>query len=66
MLLEHFRHGDPEWEELLFKLWTMRVLNYTIETALHGYDYTRQYLNRMILRYLRRAGLQKNGKLACD
>ena len=36
VLLEHFRHGDREWEELLFKLWTMRVLNYTIETALHG------------------------------
>jgi mannosylglycerate synthase len=57
LLLEHFRKGDPDWEELLFKLWTVRVLNYTTTAALRGYGYARRYLRAMIGRYLRGAAL---------
>ncbi len=61
VLLEHFQPGDPDWEELLFKLWTTRVLNYTMTVALRGYDYAQQYLYRMLGRYRYQAALE-NGR----
>lgn len=47
-LLASFVRGDPEWEELLFKLWSARVLSYTTRVAARGYDYSRRYLEQTI------------------
>lgn len=55
VLLEHFVPGDGDWEELLFKLWVTRVLNYTVTVALRGYDYALHYLHRMVADYVHRA-----------
>jgi mannosylglycerate synthase len=55
VLLEHFDSGDPDWVELLFKLWIARVLQYTTAEALRGYDHALHYLHRMVARYVHRA-----------
>jgi mannosylglycerate synthase len=56
-LLDSFVPGDEGWEELLFKLWVIRVLNYTTARALRGYDHSQQYLRSMIGGYLEAAAL---------
>lgn len=55
VLLDRFEPGDPDWEELLFHLWTVRVLAYTHHSALRGYSYALRYLHGMVFRYLYRA-----------
>ncbi len=55
ILLEHFEPGDPDWRELLFKLWITRVLQYTTTVALRGYDYAMYYLHRMVADYVHRS-----------
>jgi mannosylglycerate synthase len=55
VLLREFRAGDPDWQELLFKLWIVRVLAYTVTVALRGYDVAMHYLHEMVERYARRA-----------
>ncbi|MBI4537933.1 MAG: hypothetical protein HY704_00310 [Gemmatimonadetes bacterium] len=55
VLLDRFQPGDRDWEEILFKLWTARVLNYTVSVALRGYGYARQYRHNTIVRYLQEA-----------
>jgi mannosylglycerate synthase len=65
VLLEHFKKGDSDWEELLFKLWILRVLNYTTTVALRGYDFSQRYLHEMVHRYRMKMGAEKilrNGK----
>lgn len=63
VLLNHFVHGDPDWEELLFRLWVVRVLNYTVSHALRGYGHALRYLHRMVNDY--RAMGFKNPEPAC-
>ncbi len=60
VLLEHFVHGDEDWEELLFKLWVVRVLNYTLTQALRGYSHAMRYLHWMVDHY-RASSLQGAG-----
>ena len=55
VLLDHFVKDDPSWEELLFKLWIARVLQYTMTAALRGYDYALTHLNGMVDDYRRMA-----------
>lgn len=52
-LLGAFVKGDSDWEELLFKLWCMRVLSYTAREALRGYASSREYLGGTIEAYRR-------------
>jgi mannosylglycerate synthase len=54
VLLREFRADDPDWQELLFKLWLTRVLSYTINVALRGYDHAMFYLHGMVERYAHR------------
>ncbi len=54
-LLSEFDRDDEDWRELLFKLWTVRVLNYTITEALRGYGPAMRYLRSMVVRSLRRS-----------
>jgi mannosylglycerate synthase len=56
-LLESFTPGDDDWEELLFKLWVIRVLNYTTARALRGYEHSQEYLRSTISGYTERAVL---------
>ena len=49
--IEHFVKGDPDWEELLFKLWLSRVLHFTTQVAIRGYDFSQRYLHDMVHRY---------------
>lgn len=51
VLLEHFTLGDDDWEELLFKLWTVQVLHYTAHAVVRGYDYAHRYLHAMVRRF---------------
>lgn len=53
VLLEHFDPADEDWQELFFKLWIARVLNYTTKVALRGYDYALFYLYRMVEGFVR-------------
>lgn len=46
---------DTDWQELLFKLWIIRVLGYTVTVALRGYDVAMHHLHRMVESYARRA-----------
>ncbi len=55
VLLQHFDEADEDWADLLFHLWTVRVLAYTHEAALRGYSYALRYLHGMVFRYLYRA-----------
>jgi mannosylglycerate synthase len=52
VLLEHFDAEDEDWQELIFKLWTSRVLCYTTAIALRGYFFAMRYLYSMIDRYM--------------
>ncbi len=63
-LLENFEIGDPDWEALLFKLWTARVLQYTVTVALRGYGFARRYRYTTIVHYLQRAQLGRAASLA--
>lgn len=56
VLLDRFVPGDPDWEELLFKLWTARVLAYTLQAATRGYGYALRYLHAVVYRTLAQAG----------
>jgi len=58
VFLEHFKKGDADWEELLFKLWIVRVLNYTTTVALRGFDFSQRYLHEMVHRYRMKAWSQ--------
>ncbi len=51
ILVEKFKKGDKDWEELLFKLWVARVLDYTLKIAIKGYNYALDYLEKMIEDY---------------
>ncbi|MBC7093562.1 hypothetical protein H5T53_06120 [Candidatus Bipolaricaulota bacterium] len=55
VLLREFQADDPDWQELLFKLWIVRVLGYTVTVALRGYDVAMHHLHGMVERYARRA-----------
>lgn len=57
-MLDEFEVDDPDWGELLFKLWITRVLHYTTNIALRGYDYADRYLHGMVVRAIRRAALR--------
>jgi mannosylglycerate synthase len=59
ILLAEFDKDDDDWRELLFKLWIIRVLNYTTHAAARGYAYGMRYLRSMVERYLRQAALGK-------
>jgi len=50
-LLSTFVRDDKDWQELLFKLWLTRVLNYTIKTALRGYEFSQQQLFNELATY---------------
>ncbi len=52
VLLEHFDATDEDWQELIFKLWTSRVICYTTTIALRGYFFAMRYLYSMIDRYM--------------
>jgi mannosylglycerate synthase len=53
VFLDHFVFGDHDWEQLLFKAWTCRVLHYTATAAVRGYSYATRYLHAMVARYMR-------------
>ena len=55
VLLEHFEKGDSDWEELIFKLWMVRVLSFSTRIALCGYNFSQRYLQDMISKYRRKA-----------
>jgi mannosylglycerate synthase len=58
ILLDRFEFGNASWEELLFKLWTVRVLQYTMTAALRGYSYAQRELHSMIKRYRRLSAMR--------
>ncbi len=60
ILLKHYDHQNPHWQELLFKLWTTRVLNYTLNVALKGYDYAMRYLYGLLNKYMQRASVERH------
>lgn len=49
-LLTHYVPGDPDWYELLFRLWSARVLHYSFTEALRGHAAATGYLEGMIRR----------------
>jgi mannosylglycerate synthase len=53
VLLCQFRVDDPDWQELLFRLWITRVLGYTVTMGLRGYDVAMHHLHGMVERYAR-------------
>jgi mannosylglycerate synthase len=55
--LEHFDMSDPDWHQLLFRLWTVRVIAYTTSSAVRGYGYAMRSLRNMVNSYLRRSAL---------
>ena len=55
IMLNHFVKGDNDWEELLFKMWMVRVLQYTTTIALCGYNFSQRHLHHMILGYRKMA-----------
>jgi mannosylglycerate synthase len=61
VLLQEFEWEDRNWQELLFKLWTARVLHYTAYVALRGYDYALYHLYRMVERFMRMAKQERCG-----
>ena len=48
VLLDSFDHTDRDWRELLFRLWVARVLSYTVNEAVRGYDASIEYLQSTI------------------
>jgi mannosylglycerate synthase len=61
VLLKHFDRDDNDWQELLFKMWITRVLQYTTTAAARGYAYGMRYLRAMVERYLRQSALAGDG-----
>jgi mannosylglycerate synthase len=59
LLLARFDASNHDWRELLFKLWTTRVLNYTTTQALRGYGPAQRYRRSTLDRYARRAAFQQ-------
>ncbi len=59
--LDHFDMSDQDWHQLLFRLWTVRVIAYTTSSALRGYGYAMRSLREMVDSYLRRSALQTSG-----
>ena len=55
MLLDHFELGDPAWQDLAFRLWLTRVLSYTTDQALAGFDTAMAYLEDTIAQYEKEA-----------
>lgn len=53
VLLDQFDPQDGDWQEVLFKLWVARVLDYTAKVALRGYDRALFYLYQMIEGFVR-------------
>ena len=51
LLLDRFVLGEPDWESLAFRLWTIRVLAYTTSVVPQGYDAAMAYLEETILDY---------------
>jgi len=51
VLMDGFCLGEPAWESLAFRLWLIRVLSYTTDQALAGYDAAIEYLEETIRRY---------------
>lgn len=35
---DYFEKGDSDWEEFLFKVWVVWVLNYIFKNVMCGYD----------------------------
>ena len=54
-LQKGFSLGDLAWESLAFRLWVMRVLAYTTDQALRGYDAALRYLEQTIRDYEKEA-----------
>ena len=54
-LLESFVPGDADWDELLFRLWITRVINYTATRALRGYEHAQSYLASVVDGYVHAA-----------
>jgi mannosylglycerate synthase len=52
-LLTHYDADDADWHELLFRLWVVRVLNYTFTEAMRGHAAATSYLEGMIERAMR-------------
>jgi len=65
-LLRSYEREDADWEDLLFKLWTARVLNYSVNVALRGYGFARRYRHATIVRYLKQAHLRERTPLAAN
>ncbi len=55
ILLDHFDPAGEDWAELLFKLWVARVLHYTANVALRGFDFSSRYLHDMVVAYAKRS-----------
>ncbi|MBC7219979.1 glycosyltransferase [Candidatus Bipolaricaulota bacterium] len=55
VLLREYQSENPEWQDLLFRLWAARVLAYTFSVALRGYDLAMHHLHQMVECYCRRA-----------
>ncbi len=51
ILLDRFSLGDRAWESLAFRLWIARVLSYTTNQALAGYDRAIDYLEETVRDY---------------
>lgn len=51
ILLEEFDPADEDWGHLLFKLWVARVLDYTMQIALKGYEHAVSHLHGMVESY---------------
>jgi len=63
VLLDHFDATDEDWQELIFKLWTSRVICYTTTIALRGYYFAMRYLYSMIDRYMNYSARQMIKKI---
>ncbi len=55
ILLREYQSENPDWQDLLFRLWAARVLAYTFSVALRGYDLAMHHLHQMVDCYCRRA-----------
>jgi mannosylglycerate synthase len=60
VMLEHAEPGDEDWADVLFRLWTARVLQYTTSVAIRGYDYATRYLHSTVTQYMRRSALGRS------
>lgn len=48
VFLKHFNLNDPDWRALLFRMWVVRVINYTLRHVLRGYSSALQANTNMI------------------